>query len=415
MKLDRRILYVGITVHVIYFVISLLLFYFTAFSETSDFLTYHNAGRIILEDINDLYNQENYNFPYRYFPISAYFFSPFALLGLEIGYFVFQICSLVLNFISCYLIYHIADKIQSSNDLFKSKDLTSNKIKYVALYLMFFPHFMNYSLGQINNFITIFLLLALLFFLKGTMIFDVLGGILVGISISIKPLAIFIIPFILVIRYDTDDKKFSLDFKSILFRLGGVVVPMLISLLYFLLFPALLQGFIDINLSGEYTEEGINNSISITRAILNLFFINSISVSNILIFAILTAGVAVPGFLIYIIRKNSKVGINEGIILGMTIMLLVYFDSWDHHLVSLTPFISLFLILNDFDYSAYEQKWLKYFRVGYYLLASAVVLLSALFFMTWESFPFNFWGSIFLLFIYISVLKYSLFKERPKE
>ena len=110
--MDKRFLYVGIGTHCVYLIISLMLFYFAGFSETCDFLTYFNAGKIIIEDINDLYNQSNYLFPYRYFPISAYFFTPFSMMGLEIGYFVFQIFSLFLNFACCYLIYINAAKIQ---------------------------------------------------------------------------------------------------------------------------------------------------------------------------------------------------------------------------------------------------------------------------------------------------------------
>ncbi len=405
--MDKRFLFVGIGTHCVYLIISLMLFYFAGFSETCDFLTYFNAGKIIIEDINDLYNQSNYLFPYRYFPISAYFFTPFSMMGLEIGYFVFQIFSLFLNFACCYIIYINAAKIQLNRLNSKKNDLNSRSIKYITIYLLCFPHFMNYALGQINNLITVFLLLALYFFLKNSLIYEFLGGILIGISISIKPLAIFIIPFIIIINWNRKNKKLKIDFKRSSLRLFGVIIPILISVLFFILYPTLWQGFIDINFSGEYTEEGINNSISITRAILNLFYIMGIQSSKFIIPIIIVLIVAIPGFLIYIFKKNSNVGINEGLIMGMIIMLLVYFDSWDHHIVSLAPFLSIFLITINSRVNLKVTRLIKNFKIGYFLLALLVVPLSGLFFLTYQIFPFNLWASIFLLIIYISLLKFS--------
>ena len=405
--MDKRFLFVGIGTHCVYLIISLMLFYFAGFSETCDFLTYFNAGKIIIEDINDLYNQSNYLFPYRYFPISAYFFTPFSMMGLEIGYFVFQIFSLFLNFACCYIIYINAAKIQLNRLNSKKNDLNSRSIKYITIYLLCFPHFMNYALGQINNLITVFLLLALYFFLKNSLIYEFLGGILIGISISIKPLAIFIIPFIIIINWNRKNKKLKIDLKRSSFRLFGVIIPILVSVLFFILYPTLWQGFVDINFSGEYTEEGINNSISITRAILNLFYIMGIQSSKFIISIIIVLIVAIPGFLIYIFKKNSNVGINEGLIMGMIIMSLVYFDSWDHHIVSLAPFLSIFLITINSRVNLKVTRLIKNFKIGYFLLALLVVPLSGLFFLTYQIFPFNLWASIFLLIIYISLLKFS--------
>ncbi len=408
MKFDKRFLYIGICIHVVYFTISLLLFFFTTYSETSDFLTYYNAGKIILENINYLYDQTYYNFPYRYFPISAYFFAPFALLSYELGYLLFQICSLVVNLLNCYLIVVIVNKIQNKNDIVVSKDII---LKFIVIYLAVFPHFMNYALGQVNNLITLLILLALFLFMNNSVVSDLCGGLLIGFSISIKPLAIFIIPFVLISYY----KMKKIDFKLLISRLVGIIIPLLISLLYFIVFPALWQGFLDINLSGEYTEEGINNSISVTRAILNLFYVLNAPANNIFVFFIVSLGIAVPGFLIYLFRRNSLIGMNEAIIFGMIIMLLVYFDSWDHHLVSLAPFLSIFLIVNDNSSDLKQEKSINTFKLGYYLLATLVVPMSGVFFLTYNYFPFNLWGSIFLLVIFIGLIRFTFLTSEHEE
>ncbi len=104
-----------------------------------------------------------------------------------------------------------------------------------SLYLIYLPQVLNYFLGQVNNFITFLILLSLYLFLKEGTLNNLLGGLMLGISLSLKPLGILIIPFIVVIFYDRSLKKIKFEFKTTLLRILGCIIPILVSFIYFLL------------------------------------------------------------------------------------------------------------------------------------------------------------------------------------
>jgi len=82
------------------------------------------------------------------------------------------------------------------------------------------PHILNYIYGQINLFITFSILASLLIFLFYKEIkWQLLGSIILGISIIIKPTSFFLIPFLLVIRFDMSTKKLKIDFSTSVVRL----------------------------------------------------------------------------------------------------------------------------------------------------------------------------------------------------
>jgi len=93
MNKTQTFLFIAIFANTIYLLITFIFFYFldnpVMSFENNDYKTFHDAGLIILEDLPDLYNPSLYLFPFRYFPLSAYFFIPFSLLGLKVGYFAF--------------------------------------------------------------------------------------------------------------------------------------------------------------------------------------------------------------------------------------------------------------------------------------------------------------------------------------
>ncbi len=200
-------------------------------------------------------------------PVAAYFFTPFSLLSLEMGYFLFQILNFFLIFIIIYLIYKIIQihsereaELNNVLELNQFKDLFQNNknknlLFQISIYLFYLPHLLNYFAGQINNLIAVLLLISLYLFLKKGMLNNFLGGLILGLSLLIKPIGIFIIPFIVVIFYEESLKKLKFNFKITFVRLFGCFISIIISLFYFLLYPSLLNSYIAINLSGEYTEE----------------------------------------------------------------------------------------------------------------------------------------------------------------
>ncbi|MHA2129980.1 MAG: hypothetical protein ACW99L_08410, partial [Promethearchaeota archaeon] len=72
----------AVVIHFFYFFLSILLF-FVLYKEKNDFVIFYNVGEIFLNDIENLYNQANYLWDFRYFPLSALFFIPFSLFNFE--------------------------------------------------------------------------------------------------------------------------------------------------------------------------------------------------------------------------------------------------------------------------------------------------------------------------------------------
>ena len=109
-------------------------------------------------------------------------------------------------------------------------------------------------------------------------------------------------------------------------------------------------------------------------------------------------------FLASIFGRFQKNAIVYGYLFGIIVMFLVYFDSWDHHLLNLTP-ILIILIFNLPRQSEVTNKYIKptLFFVSFLdLLCMAIYLLIE----TW--FPFNFGTTIFLLITLYGICKLSL-------
>ena len=182
MNRTQQFFFISILVNIFYLIITFIFFYGIESplmsKDNNDYLTFHNAGLLAINDISNLYNSSLYLFPFRYLPLSAYFFTPFSLLGLEVGYFIFQLFNFFLNFANLYLIYRIIQLYKNLNikanlqfNLVKFRDLyTDSKNESLlhqnAVILIMLPQFMNYFLGQINIIVLFFILLSLLFLLK---------------------------------------------------------------------------------------------------------------------------------------------------------------------------------------------------------------------------------------------------------
>ncbi|MHA1985225.1 MAG: glycosyltransferase family 87 protein [Promethearchaeota archaeon] len=377
----------------------------------NDYLSFYYAGLNVIEDLPNLYSSSLSPFPFRYLPLSAYFFTPFSILGLRIGYFIFQIFNFLLNIFLIYLMYKIIQvykntykrsnfnyQVKNFRDLFDNAE-NESVLHQSAVFLIMLPQFMNYFLGQINVIVTIFVLSSLYCFLKNNNKNDLLGGFLIGFGIQLKPTLIFILPFLIFLNYSKETKKFNFKIKKTLMRLIGSIVLVLISGSYFLIFPEMLLDFIDVNLVGEYTYtiEGaleINPSFSLTRVVLIIFNLFRLNVNGFLIFIIITILILVPLYVFYILNPNQPTSLINGYLAGILVMMIVYFDTWPHHLIVLAPFLIFFVLFHE-DFEFY--KGLKY---CHYLLPALAVVFWGIFYLTYEIVPFNIGGLVFLMLVY---------------
>lgn len=420
MNNTQKFFLLAIFINATYLIVTFFFFYFLdsslMSSDNNDYLSFYNAGLIVLEDLPRLYDSSLYLFPFRYFPLSAYFFTPFSLLGLETGYFMFQILNFFLNLLNLYLIFKIIKLYmdQSNNhnldyDLGSFKIIFSNPrnepiLHHFAVFLITLPQLMNYFLGQINILVSFFILSSLLLFLKGGTRNDLLGGILLGLGILIKPTLILILPFIVALNYNRADRKLTLKVKESIIRLGGSLILIGLSGLFFLVFPNMLRDFIDVNLAGDYTYNvgglEINPSFSLTRVLLIILGLIGLKVNGFLVFGLITLLFFIPLYYLFISSPNQTTKLIYGYLAGITITLIVYFDSWPHHIVILAPFLVLFLILNK-NFERY-----KFFKSLHYLIAILMVIFWGIFYLTYLIIPVNIGGLVLIILLYYNLIMY---------
>ncbi|MFX0105630.1 MAG: glycosyltransferase 87 family protein [Candidatus Hodarchaeota archaeon] len=388
----------AIILHFSYFIISLILV-FTIYREQNDFLIYWRAGGVFLENTPDLYNQEYYIWDFRYFPLSAVFFIPFYVLGFDIGFLSFQILNLILNILISIILYKIIMLLKREGDKKDDKRV----ILYICLYLMAAPQILNYILGQINLYITFFILLSFLIFLKKEgFIWELIGSIILGISIILKPTALFIIPFLLIIHFDLKEKKLKIDYSKSLVRLIGVLLPVASNFIPFFIYPQLLEGFIATNYTGS-NPLTLNYSFSITKNIINFCYLFNIPYNQLYILIIVIGVVGILGLLIFIVGDFEGNALVFGFTFSLIIMLLGYFDSWNHHLLNLTPL--LIIILFNMPSKLKETIGIK--RIFFFFNFFDIAFMG-LWFLTYIYFPFNFASTIFLILTLYYIGRYSL-------
>ncbi|MBY9013524.1 MAG: DUF2029 domain-containing protein, partial [Candidatus Lokiarchaeota archaeon] len=258
----------SIILHFFYFIFSSIIT-LLVLRSTSDFYVYYRVGEIFVNDPNNLYNPANYVdiWPFRYFPLSAMMFVPYYLMGFDLGFIIFNFINLILNVLISIILYKIIIIVRGIDHEMEDKRI----ILYICLYLIGLPQLFNYILGQINLYVTLLILISLFIFIKKSDIkWQFIASVILGISIIIKPTTLFMIPFIIVIGYNYEKRKLTLNLTKSLVRLIGVILPVALNLIMFLGYPNLLNGFLATNFTGSETVL-LNHSFSITKIISNMF------------------------------------------------------------------------------------------------------------------------------------------------
>lgn len=341
--------------------------------------------------------------PFRYFPISAAFFVPFYLLGFELGFIVFNLFNLLLNVLICNLLYKILIHIRREDHEKDDKRI----VLYICLFLMSLPNLFNYILGQINLYVTLLILLSLFLFLtREGFKWDLISSIILGFSIIIKPITIFMIPFLLVLKLRFKQKQFEFNVLKSLIRIIGLLLPLSLNLFLFLLYPSLWDGFLTTNFTGSETII-VNHSFSLTKIILNFFIFFNISHNPLLVFLLISFIIGVLSFVVYVFRRINENSIIFAYLFGILIMLLVYYDSWTHHLLALTPL----LIILIFYMPRNSKITKKYVKPSFFFFSFFDLAFMGIWFITQKWFPFNLVSTIFLLIILYGSTKFCLTED----
>ena len=398
---EHKIFRYAVIVHLGYFIVSFVLV-LTVLRDQNDFLIYYTAGGVFLNNPNNLYEQNQYLWDYRYLPLSAMFFVPFYLLGFDLGFTLFHFLNLILNILICDILYKIIILVKGKDH---EKD-DKRVILYISLYLMAAPHMFNYILGQINLYISLLILLSLYIFVKYRKYrWQFAGSFILGLSIILKPTALFMMPFLLVINLDLKRKKWNIDIFRSMLRLLGVILPISLNLILFLIYPEMLSGFIETNLTGS-NPLTLNFSFSITKIILNFCYIYNIPFNQLYVLIFVIGVIAGLSFVVYIVGKlDQNYSIIYGLTFGLLIMLLCYYDSWNHHLLNLIPL----LIIIIFNLPRHSEINDKYIKKGFFFFSFFDLAFMGLWFITTPLlFPYNFGSTIFLLLALYGISKYCL-------
>lgn len=399
---EQKIFKFALILHSFYFSLSIILF-FSFYNEKNDFIIFYNVGRVFLNDIENLYNQTNYLWDFRYFPLSALFFIPFSYLKIESAFVLFNIINVLLNILISIFLYKIIKLVKYKDHETDDKRV----IMYVCIYLMGLPHVLNYIYGQINLYITLFILVSLFILIKYKALkWQFVGTLILGLSIIIKPTAFFLIPFLLILRFDLRNKKLKFNILASFVRLFGVILPVLLNFILFIMYPSLWIGFLDTNFTGN-NPVALNFSFSITKIITNFFYFFNIPFNQLYVLIGVILLIGGLGFLAFILRRFDSNSIIYGYAFGVIIMLLAYYDSWDHHLLNLIPIliIIIFNLPRESEITNSVKRCLLFFNF-------IDLAFLGIWYLIYLLFPFNIVGTFFLTLIFYALLKYSLKRNR---
>ncbi len=402
--LEHKIFRYALILHSFYFILSIILF-FSVYMEKNDFIIFYNVGKVFLSDIENLYNQTYYLWDFRYFPLSALFFIGFSIFNFESAFIIFNIFNVFLNILICHILYKIIMLVRYKDH---EKD-DKRVILYLCIYLMGLPHVLNYIYGQINLYITLFIVLSLYIFLKyKTLKWQFLGSLILGISIIIKPTAFFLIPFLTILNYNLEKRKLEFDLSRSVIRMLGVITPVLFNLIPFILYPSLLEGFLDTNFTGS-NPIALNFSFSISKLITNFCYFFNIPFNQLIILIGVIFIIGGFSFIIFLIRRFEDNSIIYGYAFGILIMLLAYFDSWDHHLLNLTP-ILIIIVFNQ----PRRSNITKPIKLSLFFLSFFDLAFVGMWYLIYPLFPYNFEATFFLILAFYGISKHCLLKKYKK-
>jgi hypothetical protein len=183
----------------------------------------------------------------------------------------------------------------------------------------------------------------------------------------------------------------------------GIILIIIPNVIIFVIIPRTWEKFLKGNLGGLNIVE-INHSFSLSKIILNLFHFSDLVINplSVLVFLLLIFGI--PGYGIFVYSKPQKESILYGITLGLIIMLLIYFDSWNHHLLILISLYTI-MIFDLVEGSSKRNRILKH-SLQYFVFFDLIFMGVWYLFELW--FPYNFLATIFLLLSFYGLGKYLL-------
>jgi len=285
-----------------------------------DFRVFFEAGQMFSNSPGDIYTVNPNGLPFRYLPTFAAYISLFTIIPMPILYLVNISIMLIFQIATVAIVYHIC--VQSG-----VTPSTKNFEKTLAILMITPPHVINYIFGQISQLVIVLVLLALLILIvskEDTIKPFFIAGLLIGLASTVKPFCIvfapFLIPFSLKNRYGIGN-----HIKQVVGVILGGASILLPNLVYFVMYPSALDGFIQVNLQEGLTGQ---HSTSLTRLILT--FIPSTMTMTVQWALIILLGGFVFGmsYIRFLRTPNGDKKYIHHFADMMFLVLLIYPDSW---------------------------------------------------------------------------------------
>jgi hypothetical protein len=202
-----------------------------------------------------------------------------------------------------------------------------------------------------------------------------------------------------------EKRKLKIDFIKSIVRLIGVLLPVLANFVLFFAIPKLWGGFLSTNFTGS-NPIALNFSFSLTKLITNFCFLFNIPFNQLSILVASVGIIGSLGFFILVLRRRKQNSILYGYSIGMLIMLLTYYDSWNHHLLNLIPLMIIFI----FNLPRHS-KLLNYIKPSLFFFNFFDLIFVGIWYFTYPIFPFNFVGTFFLFLTFYGISKYLIVKK----
>lgn len=305
-----------------------------------DFNTQYYVPHLVFSGI-DPFSSNKYLFtPQVYPPTSLFFFMPFSLINFEIAAHIYTIGSIISLLFSLFILSRI----------FKTEFFGKTNLILMTFVMIFFPVKFTLGMGQVNNYILLFLTLGLFFISRNK---EIYSGIFFGLAIVIKFFPLLALPYFLIIKKTGILIGIFITFLLSIF-LVLFFVPMEVTINFFKIFPDLVSSW-----KLDYYNQSLGGFIG------RIFGVNSASVliKNFmsLLFILIT--------LIIVVNYKSKNMWGQLHIIGIIINLNLIINtfSWQHHFVwMIIPFYSTF----------YFVLYNNLSKINYWVLLFSYILIA---------------------------------------
>ncbi|GAB4311029.1 MAG: hypothetical protein Kow0069_11270 [Promethearchaeota archaeon] len=372
---EPKLVAYGATINLAYVIVCIVIYaFFVPIDELEpDFYTFYRSGQYFLESPELLYDPSAYVLPFRYLPLTAALFSALQLLPPLASYVAFQSATFACFLGVGKLVVACDREIKGNPSGYDPHGVE----RYVAFFFAYAPQALSYFCGQTNGFLSLLLVAGLYLHLKGR---DGLAGACLGASVLLKPVAILVIP--LLLDYDQLRKNWPRFFRQAIYLGAGTVVALAANLVLFWSNPVLLEGYEAINLRASVPGIG-NHSSSLTRVLLNLFYSDR-QEDGAWIFPLTLVAFYVVALAAKLKGGSSNRYAPFAFATGTLVMLLAYYDAWDHHLLFFAPFLALCLDVPGVQQSkrAYSLAWKMFVALGLLIWTTAYLVVGVNFVTT---------------------------------